>query len=135
MDGLSNKHVGGIRVVLQSPKEGIIECAFRLQFSTTNNKAEYEANLIGLDLAKAVGASSVILHSDSQVVVGHINGDYEAKGKQMKKYLDLIRKQMNQTFAVKFLQVPREENEHADRLAKAASAEHITADRQVLSFI
>ena len=128
MDGLSNKHAGGIRVVLQSPKEGIIECAVRLQFSMTNNKAEYEANLIRLDLAKAVGTSSVILYSDSQVVVGHINGDYEAKGKRIKKYLDLIRKQMNQTFAVKFLQVPREENEHANQLAKATSAEHITVD-------
>ena len=58
----------------------------------TNNKAEYEAILAGLNLAKAVGASSVVLHSDTQVVIGHINGDYEAKGEQMKKYLDLIRR-------------------------------------------
>ena len=53
----------------------------------------------------------------------------------MKKYLNLIRRQTNQTFVVKFLQVPREENEHAYRLAKATSAEHIMVDRQVLSFV
>ena len=53
----------------------------------------------------------------------------------MKKYLDLIRRRTNKTFAVKFLQVLREENEHTDRLAKAASTEHIMVDRQVLSFI
>ena len=46
----------------------------------TNNEDEYEAILRGLDLAKAAGALSVILYSDSQVVIGHINGDYEAKG-------------------------------------------------------
>ena len=61
----------------------------------TNNEAEYEAILTGLDLAKVVGALSVVLHSDFQVVVGHINGDYEAKGEQMKKYLYLIRRRAN----------------------------------------
>ena len=91
MDGSSNKCAGGIEVVLQSPERDNLECAIRLQFSMTNNKAEYEAILAGLNLAKAVGASSVVLHSDTQVVIGHINGDYEAKGEQMKMYLDLIR--------------------------------------------
>ena len=36
---------------------------------------------------------------------------------------------------VKFIQIPWEENEHADQLAKAASAEHMLAPNQVLSFI
>ena len=42
---------------------------------------------------------------------------------------------MNQIIEVKFLQVPREKNEHANRLAKAALAEHGTTDQQILSFI
>ena len=36
---------------------------------------------------------------------------------------------------VNFVQIPREENEHADHLAKAASAEHMLISSQVLSFI
>ena len=36
---------------------------------------------------------------------------------------------------VKFIQIPREENECADRLAKAASAEFMNASEQVLSFV
>ena len=91
MDGLSNKHAGVIRVVLHSPERDTIECAVQLQFLTTNNEAEYEAILTGLDLAKAVGALLVFLYNDSQVVIGHINGDYEAKGERMKKYLNLIK--------------------------------------------
>ena len=90
-------------MILQSPKGDIINCAIRLQFPMTNNEVEYEAILMGLDLAKAVGDLLVVLHSDSQVIIGHINGDYEAKGEQMKKYLDLIKRWTNQTFAVKFL--------------------------------
>ena len=79
-NGSSNKHAGGIMVVLQSLDGDIIKCAIRLQFSKTNNEAEYEAILIGLNLAKTIGVSSLILHNDSQVVVGHINEDYKAKG-------------------------------------------------------
>lgn len=84
-------------MVLQSPEGDIIECAVRLQFLSTNNESEYKAILTRLNLAKAARASSVVLHSDSQVVVEHINRDYEAKGEHMKKYLDLIRRQTNQT--------------------------------------
>ena len=36
---------------------------------------------------------------------------------------------------VKFVQIPREENECADRLAKAASAEHMLVPNLVLSFV
>ena len=66
--------------MLWSPERDTIECVFRLQFLTTNNEAEYEAVLLGLDLAKTVGVESTVIHCDSQVVVGHINGDYKAKG-------------------------------------------------------
>jgi len=83
----------------------MIDCAIHLQFPTTNNIAEYKAVLTGLDLAKAAGASLVVIHSDSQVIVGHVNGNYEAK--DTKKYLHLVKKQMNLNFAVKFVQIPR----------------------------
>ena len=88
----------------------------------TNNEAVYEAILMGLNLAKVVRVTSVVLHSNSKVVIGHINGEYETKGEQMKKYLDLVQRRTNQTFEVKFLQVLRGENEHVDRLAKATFA-------------
>ena len=84
MDGTFNKWARGIGAVLQSPEGDIIECAIRLQFSTTNNEGECKAILMGLNLAKEVGVSSVILYSNSQVVIGHINREYETKGKQIK---------------------------------------------------
>ena len=86
-------------------------------------------------MAKTIGVSSLILHNDSQVVVGHINEDYKAKGEWMKKYLNLIKRWTSQAFAVEFIQVLRKENEHTDQLAKATSAKHMMVDRQVLSFI
>ena len=40
----------------------------RFDFLKTNNKVEYEALVAGLDLAQAVGASSMVVYYDSQVV-------------------------------------------------------------------
>ena len=56
------KKVGRARVVLISPK---LKYAVRLQFSVTNNKVKYEALLIGLSLAKALGAKNLIVQADS----------------------------------------------------------------------
>ena len=44
----------------------------------------------------------------------------------MKKYLSLVKKRIGLGFAVEFVQIPREENEQANRLAKATSTEHMT---------
>ena len=43
-----------------------IECMIRLDFPTTNNEAEYEALVAGLDLARAAGAGNMIIHCDSR---------------------------------------------------------------------
>ena len=100
----------------------------------TNDGAKYETVPMRLDLAKVVEASLVVIHSDSQVIIRHINGDYEAKGEWMKKYLSLVKRGTDQNFAAEFVQVTWEENEHVDRLVKAASAEQMTIGCQVLSF-
>ena len=57
----------------------------------------------GLNLAKVAGASLVIIHSNSQVVIGYINEDNEAKEEWMKKYLSLVKRLTNQNFAAEFV--------------------------------
>ena len=54
--------------MIQIPKGDEIRCMIRLDFPTTNNEAEYEVLVAGLDLIKAVGAENVVVHCDSQVV-------------------------------------------------------------------
>ena len=98
----------------------------RLDFPTTNNEAEYEALVTGLDLAKAAGAENMIIHCDSQVITSQINDDYECRNERMKKYLEEVKSQ-NSGLEVKIIQILREENECADRLTKAAFAEFMNA--------
>ena len=76
-----------------------------LDFPTTNNETEYEVLVVGLDLAKAIGATSVVVYYDSQVVMSQVNGDYDCKGERMKKYLEQVRKLMGE-FQNKFVQIP-----------------------------
>ena len=106
----------------------------RLDFPTTNNEAEYEALVAGLDLAKAAGAENMIIHCDSQVITSQVNGDYECRNERMKKYLEEV-KSCTGGLEVKFVQIPREENECADRFAKAAFAEFMNAPEQMLKRI
>ena len=114
-----------------------IECMIRLDFSTTNNEVEYETLVEGLDLAKAAGAENMVVHYDSQVVTSQINGDYECKNERMKKYLEEGKKKYLEEGKGRIgsLQILREENECANRLAKAASIEYMLVPNQVLSFV
>ena len=88
----------------------------------------------GLDLAKAAGAENMIVHYDSQVITSQINSDYGCKNERMKKYLEEMKNWIG-SLEVRFVQIPREENECADRLAKATFAEFMIAHKQVLSFV
>ena len=90
VDGSSTQHVGGIGVVLRSPKGDKLKYKLRLQYQPTNNEVEYEALLKGLELAKSMKATSILILGDSQLVMGQVNGTYEAKEGMMKKYLEKV---------------------------------------------
>ena len=121
-------------MVLHTPEGEKIECMVRLDFPTTNNEAEYEALIPGLDLARAVEVENVVVYCDSQVVTSQINGNYECKNERMKKYLEVVKDQIG-SLQIKFVQIPRKENECVDQLANAALAEHMLIPDQVLSFV
>ena len=70
VDGSSTLHAGGIGVVLKSLEADTLKRKVRLHYQTTNNEAEYETLLKGLELAKSLGAESVLVQGDSQLVIG-----------------------------------------------------------------
>ena len=121
-------------MVIKTPEGEKIECMIRLDFPTTNNEAKYEALVAGFDLTKAAGVENMVVHCDSQVITSQINSDYKFRSERMKKYLEEVKNRIG-SLEVKFVQIPREENECVDCLAKAASAEFIIASEQVLSFV
>ena len=87
-DGSSNRHAGGVGVVLHSPEGDKIECMIRLEFPTTNNEAEYEALVAGLELAVAAGARKAMVYTDSKIVAGQVDGSYDCRNERMRRYLE-----------------------------------------------
>jgi ribonuclease HI len=131
-DGSSTKNAGRVRIIIRSPEGDVIKRAIRLQYTTTNNKAEYEALLAGLKTAKTLGAIEFNVHSDSQLVVGQVNGDYEVKEGRMLQYLNLVRHQMSRFHEVKLTRIPREQNTAADQLARSVSSSEPNEELEVV---
>ena len=104
-----------------------------LDFPTTNNEAEYEVLVVGLNLARAIRATSVVIYCDSQVITNQVNGDYECNGERMKRYLGQVKRRVDNLQA-KIVQIPRGENKQVYCLAKAALAKHMITYGNVLSF-
>ncbi|CAL8115893.1 unnamed protein product [Prunus armeniaca] len=69
VDGSAKQQGCGAGLVLTTPDRGKVEYALRFNFRTSNNKAEYEALLAGLRLAKSMTAKQISIHSDSQLIV------------------------------------------------------------------
>ncbi|XP_031264865.1 uncharacterized protein LOC116123206 [Pistacia vera] len=72
VDGSSNVNGSGLGIVLIAPEGDIVQRAIRCGFKCTNNKAEYEALIAGLSLAREIGAKRLEVKSNSQLVVNQL---------------------------------------------------------------
>ena len=70
MDGVVNQKGSRVGLVLILPEKLIIEKSLRLDFSATNNEAEYEALLEGMSMVQRMGRKLAKMFSDSRLVVG-----------------------------------------------------------------
>ena len=68
-DGSSRLIGAGAGLVLITPKGKVIEYALKFQFKATNNEAEYEAVIAGLQLCNALEARIISLQTDLHLVV------------------------------------------------------------------
>ncbi|XP_025664392.1 uncharacterized protein [Arachis hypogaea] len=132
IDGASNQTSGGAGVILESPAGVIYEQSTKFEFPVSNNQAEYEALLGGLTLAREVGATSLEVCSDSQVVTSQVNGSYQARDPLLQKYLEKVRELTRQFQEVTVQHVPRERNTRADLLSKLASTKPGTGNRSLI---
>ena len=87
---------------------------------TTNNVAEYRALLLGLELARDLGADEVEVINDSELVARQIGGEYKVKhAGLMPLFLDAMR-ELREFDAWAVRPVRRESNERADELVNEA---------------
>ena len=124
-------HGSGGGLILTSPDGIDVEYALRFIFQTSNNGAEYEGVIAGLNLVHSMEADQLEVCGDSQLVVKQIEDDYEAKGEKMIRYLKKVRELLKKFIWVQVRHILRMENSWADALAKLLTASQEDLDRRV----
>ena len=82
IDGAANSQGSSAGLILTSPNRIDVEYALKFIFQASNNKVEYEAVIVGLNLAHSMEVDQLEICSDSQLVVKQIEDSYEARGEK-----------------------------------------------------
>ncbi|XP_021757927.1 uncharacterized protein LOC110722934 [Chenopodium quinoa] len=101
-------------------------------WQVTNNEAEYEAALVGIQLSIAAEEKRLVLTTDSQLVSSQYKGEYETREQSMVKYLEKINQLTAQLQYFEIKLVPRAQNAQADALARLASSSFNNLERTVM---
>ncbi|HEX2125704.1 MAG TPA: ribonuclease HI family protein, partial [Thermoleophilaceae bacterium] len=86
----------------------------------TNNVAEYQALLLGLDLARELGAREVEVVNDSELVARQIGGEYKVKHAGLKPLFADAMRALREFDGWAVRAVRREQNSRADELVNEA---------------
>jgi ribonuclease HI len=111
----------GAGIVLQAPNGKVSKFAYRLEFDATNNAAEYEALLLGLELCRDRGVKCLNIRGDSDLVIQQLKNKFTCKSKRLIGYRNAIWDLINDLDALNLIAIPREQNSKADELAVVAS--------------
>jgi ribonuclease HI len=118
----------GIAAIVTSPTGVVIRYATRLDFTddvhSTNNTTKYEALLLSQRKMKALGQQTFIIKTDSKVIQEHIEKESEARNSVLMKYLEKVREMEKHFKGYSVHHVPRNNNNEADKLEKAAAQNH-----------
>ncbi|XP_058211663.1 uncharacterized protein LOC131323841 [Rhododendron vialii] len=120
-DGAANQKGFGIDVLLIAPDGSHIPLAFKLNFEVTNNQAEYEACIVGMEAAIEIGIEKLEVMGDSNLVISQANGDWKVKEEKLKPYHQDLEDLIPHFNKVTLTHVPRLKNQFADALATLAS--------------
>ncbi|XP_058733261.1 uncharacterized protein LOC131604863 [Vicia villosa] len=120
-DGAVNAYGRGIRALIIMPQGSHVPFTARLTFNCTNNMAEYEACIIGLEEAIDLKIKILDVYGDSALVINQIKGEWETRHTGLIPYRDYARRLLTFFNKVEFHHIPREENQMEDALATLAS--------------
>ena len=121
IDGAARGNPGPAAYAFIIQKEGAPALEEKGTLGTmTNNLAEYTALVRALERARELGAERLIVHSDSELLVKQMNGEYRVKNPDLRVLYDRARELGGQFKQVVIRHVPREQNSGADRLCNEA---------------
>lgn len=89
-------------------------------FHVTNNVAEYNGLIAGLEEAKDLKIGKLIVKGDSLLIIKQMNNEYKVKNENMKELYKRAKEVEKYFEEVKYIHIPREENKIADKLSNDA---------------
>ena len=119
-DGASRGNPGesGIGIIVKDGNNDVLFSLNGYIGTTTNNVAEYTALLTLLHRAADISCTHMIVHSDSELMVRQVNGQYKVKDRQLQRYHRQVKAAIAELpFSVELKHIPREQNRDADKLA------------------
>jgi len=119
VDGAARGNPGeaGCGAVIYDEGGVVVKELSRYLGHATNNVAEYEALLMGLEEVLRSGRRRIRIQSDSELLVRQLNGIYRVKDEKLKTLFQQVTTLLRQLDSYRILHVPREMNKLADRLA------------------
>ncbi|GKV49002.1 hypothetical protein SLEP1_g55776 [Rubroshorea leprosula] len=132
VDGAANVEGSGAGAVLLGPEGFKSEHALRFKFQTTNNAVEYEALIYGLKLASELKVQSIQVFSNSQLVVGQVNGSCDIRDPQLNRYASVVNRLKSLFTLFQFDKIPRADNHRAGELSKLASSLDVNPQRSTI---
>jgi ribonuclease HI len=115
-----NPGPGAAACVISDPSGEVLEERARLLGKVTNNVAEYRALLLGLERARALGATEVEVVNDSELIAKQVRGLYKVKHEAMRPLHREAMAALREFERWSIRSVPRAQNAHADALVNAA---------------
>ncbi|XP_050897084.1 uncharacterized protein LOC127103889 [Lathyrus oleraceus] len=120
-DGFSHKDGTGVGVLIASPRVGPTMFKYRIMEKCSNNEAEYEALIVGLQLLKGMGASRIEVRGDSELIIKQVTCEYKCIKGSLLKYFVTATRLLEHFEVADIRHVPRGENQEDNELAQVAS--------------
>jgi len=93
--GPKGKIIAGVEVVFISLQNHVLPRAFSLTEPCSNNVAEYNTLLIGLQLAHEIGVHYLEAYGDSKLIINQVKGEYEVRHRDLVPYYHTVIKMAN----------------------------------------
>ncbi|KAL1294443.1 hypothetical protein AAHE18_19G142600 [Arachis hypogaea] len=120
-DGSKHKYGAGVGILIISPEGIPSEFLFELKYPCSNNVAEYEALILGLEILISKGALEVQILGDSQLVLKKLSKEFKCNNETLQKYLVTAWELLTSFRKIFLVHIPRIHNEIANELAQIAS--------------
>ena len=122
IDGAARGNPGeaGIGIVINDGQGIQIRKLYKYIGQATNNIAEYTALIYSLQQALILDLKDIVVHSDSELLVKQLSGEYRVKNSNLRPYYEQFLHLKTGFNKLELRQIGREENKQADKLANQA---------------